>query len=55
MQHVEALYWELSEAAIAGVIDSVRTTLAELVAEMRATMPETMTHRVLRSPTTLCT
>lgn len=41
-QHIEALYWEISEAAIAGVIDSVRTTLAELVAEMRAVMPDSM-------------
>ncbi len=39
-QHIGALYWSLSESAIRGVLERVRTTLAELVAEMRAAMPD---------------
>lgn len=35
-QHITALYWSLSSSAIAGVLDQIRTTLVELVAEMRA-------------------
>jgi len=38
-QQIMALYWSLSASAIAGVLDSIRTTLVELVAEMRAGMP----------------
>lgn len=39
-QKILAIYWVLSESAIRGVLDHVRTTLAELVAEMRARMPD---------------
>lgn len=35
-QQITGLFWELSEAGIAGVLDHVRTILAELVAEIRA-------------------
>ncbi len=38
-QRITALYWSISGVAIHGVIDQVRTTLAELVAEMRAGTP----------------
>jgi hypothetical protein len=40
-QQITEIYWSVSEPALAGVIDQVRTTLVELVAEMRAGMPET--------------
>ena len=40
-QRITAVYWALSQPALQGVIDQVRTTLVELVAEMRAGMPET--------------
>ena len=38
-QRITALYWSISGVAIHGVLDQVRTTLAELVAEMRAGTP----------------
>mgnify|MGYP001476251685 CR=1 FL=1 len=38
-QSITAVYWSLSESALEGVLDRVRTTLVELVAEMRAAMP----------------
>ena len=38
-QQITALYWSISGVAIHGVLDQVRTTLAELVAEMRAGTP----------------
>lgn len=38
-QQITALYWSISGVAVHGVIDQVRTTLAELVAEMRAGTP----------------
>jgi hypothetical protein len=40
-QHITEIYWSLSTPAIQGVLDQMRTTLVELVAEMRAGMPET--------------
>jgi AbiTii len=40
-QQIHAMYWLVGQSAIEGVIDQVRTTLVELVAEMRAGMPET--------------
>jgi hypothetical protein len=40
-QRIHAMYWLLGQSAIEGVIDQVRTTLVELVAEMRASMPGT--------------
>jgi hypothetical protein len=39
-QHIDALYWSLSESAIKGVLERVRSTLTELVAEMRSAMPD---------------
>lgn len=36
---VTALYWAVSRQSIVGVIDRIRTKLAELVAELIATMP----------------
>ena len=33
------LYWDISRAAMRGVVDQVRTSLAELVAELVATLP----------------
>ena len=40
-QQITSLYWSIHEAALAGVVDQVRTTLVELVAEMKAAMPAT--------------
>lgn len=37
---VTSLYWSVSPAPISNIIDRVRTTLVELVAEMRAGMPD---------------
>lgn len=39
-QRVTAVYWSVSQSALQGVIDQVKTTLVELVAEMRAGMPD---------------
>jgi hypothetical protein len=39
-QHINRVYWTVSEAAIYGVIDQVRTTLVELMAEITAATPE---------------
>jgi hypothetical protein len=38
-QHVNSIYFSVSAPALSGVLDRVRTTLVELVAEMRAGMP----------------
>lgn len=38
-QKITAIYWSLSAPAIAGVLDQIRSTLVELVAEMRANTP----------------
>jgi len=38
-QHVSDIYWEVSCTALVAIIDNVRTTLVELVAEIRAEMP----------------
>lgn len=38
-QHIDRLYWHVSTIAVAGVVDQVRTVLAELVGELRASMP----------------
>ncbi|TAL20162.1 MAG: hypothetical protein EPN99_09595 [Frankiales bacterium] len=38
-QQTLAIYWQVSVAALLGVLDQVRTTLTELVAEMRAGTP----------------
>jgi hypothetical protein len=38
-QYIHSLYWAVSPSALVGVVDQVRTTLVELVAELRATMP----------------
>jgi AbiTii len=37
---ITELYWSVSAAALTGVIDQVRTSLVELVAEMRANTPD---------------
>jgi hypothetical protein len=37
---VTAIYWSLSHVTIEGVLDQIRTRLVELVAEMRAEMPD---------------
>jgi hypothetical protein len=39
-QEITRLYWSLSAPALEGVVDHVRTTLVELVAEMRAGTPD---------------
>lgn len=38
-QHIEAIYWGVSHAAVHGVLDQVRTALTKLVAEIRANTP----------------
>lgn len=40
-QTIERVYWSVSEPTLQGVLDSIRTTLVSLVAEMRAGMPDT--------------
>lgn len=37
-RHIDSLYWQVSHAAIRGVLDQIRTALTQLVAELRATM-----------------
>ena len=37
---VTAVYWSVSHVTLEGVIDQIRTRLVELVAEMRAEMPD---------------
>jgi hypothetical protein len=39
-QQVTAVYWSVSHVTLEGVLDQVRTRLVELVAEMRAGMPD---------------
>jgi hypothetical protein len=39
-QQIQAIYWSIAPAVVRGVIDNVRTALAELVAELRAGLPE---------------
>lgn len=39
-QVVERVYWQVPSVFFTGVLDTVRTTLVELVAEMRAGMPQ---------------
>jgi hypothetical protein len=39
-QQISEMYWSVSPVALHGVVDQVRTTLAELVAELRAGMPD---------------
>jgi hypothetical protein len=39
-QRIMSIYWSVSESALRGVVDQVKTTLVELVAEMRAGMPD---------------
>lgn len=38
-QRITALYWEVSIGVAEGIVDQIRTTLAELVSEMRAGTP----------------
>jgi AbiTii len=38
-RHVESLYWSVSPSAIKSTLDQIRTSLAQLVAELRATTP----------------
>ncbi|MGR4853958.1 AbiTii domain-containing protein [Streptomyces sp. LARHCF252] len=37
-QHITELYWAVAPPALMGVLDQVRTALADLVSELRATM-----------------
>lgn len=39
-QHIHALYWVISPAGIAGVLDAVKTALTEFLAELGAVMPD---------------
>ncbi|MEU9255474.1 hypothetical protein AB0D66_26965 [Streptomyces sp. NPDC048270] len=39
-QRITDIYWSVSPAALHGLVDQVRTTVVELVAELRAAMPE---------------
>jgi hypothetical protein len=36
-QHIESLYWQVSHSAVRGLLDQVRTSLTQFVAELRAT------------------
>jgi hypothetical protein len=42
-QAISDLYWSVSVVTLAGVVDQVRTTLAELLAELRHATPPTAT------------
>jgi hypothetical protein len=37
-QHINSIYWNVSPAAVHGVLDQIRTALTQLVAELRANM-----------------
>jgi len=37
--HINSIYWQVSPSAINGVLDQIRTSLTQLVAELRASMP----------------
>jgi hypothetical protein len=39
-QRIQAIYWSVAPAVVRGVIDNIRTALAEIVAELRAGLPE---------------
>lgn len=41
LQHTTAVYWSVSASAVEGLIDQVRTRLAELLGEIRAQTPPT--------------
>lgn len=38
-QHINAIYWSVGVAALEGLVDQVRTRLAELLGELRAVTP----------------
>lgn len=38
-QQITELYWSVSRSAVAGVVDQIRSALAELIGEMRAALP----------------
>lgn len=38
-QRIDTIYWSVSRAALAGLVDQVRTRLAELLGELRAVTP----------------
>lgn len=42
-QKILALYWQVGPSSLVAIIDQVRTTLVELVAELRAAMPRNET------------
>lgn len=37
-QHIESIYWGVAHATVSGLLDQVRTSLTQLVAELRASM-----------------
>ncbi|MDQ1357613.1 MAG: hypothetical protein QOG44_1986 [Acidimicrobiaceae bacterium] len=39
-QHINALYWSVSSITLRGIVDQVRTSVIELVAEIRAGIPD---------------
>jgi hypothetical protein len=39
-QHIQSMYWTLSPSAIAGILDDVRTTLTEIIAELNVLVPD---------------
>jgi hypothetical protein len=39
-QKILGVYWSVSKTALSGVLDQVRTTLTELIAEIRVTVPD---------------
>lgn len=38
-QHIQRIYWSVLPAVISGVLDNIRTSLAELISELLGTMP----------------
>jgi hypothetical protein len=53
-QQITELYWVVSQVTLEGIVDQVRTTLVELVAEMRAEMSDKVDRLPRRSRTAPC-
>ena len=49
-QVIERVYWRVGTSFFVAILDTVRTTLVELVAEMRAERPAVRRSRLMTSP-----
>ena len=50
-QHIISIYWGVSHAAVEGILDQIRTSLTQLVAELRANMSGDENLPSLKPPT----